>query len=64
MRVRRQVPNSRLPCWVDVLVLLVEIDQAVQKWEPGKGDTTDRLHRLGGRGWRPQDCDTIEDYCD
>lgn len=61
---RRRVPDSRLPCRVDALTLLVEIDKAVASWESGKGDTVDRLHRLASRGFRPQDCALIDGYCD
>jgi ribosomal protein S27AE len=54
--------SARLPCRGDVLALLVEVDAAVAGWEPAKGDTVDRLHALAARGWRPQDCSTIDDY--
>lgn len=48
----RVVPGSRAPCSMRALELLVAVDSSVERWEPGKGDTTDRLHRLAGRGWR------------
>jgi hypothetical protein len=60
---RARVPRSRLPCRVDVLALLLEVDGTVTGWTPGgKGGTTDRLHQLAGRGWRPQDCQRIAFY--
>ena len=59
----RTVHRSRLPCRVDVLVLLLEIDGTVAGWTPrGKGDTGDRLHQLACRRWRPQDCQRIGFY--
>lgn len=57
----RTVPGSRAPCSVSDLELLVAVDTSVERWEPGKGDTTDRLHRLAGRGWRPQDTAVMDD---
>lgn len=33
-------------------------------WEPDGNGTLERLRALAGRGWRPQDCDLIDDYCD
>ncbi len=62
---RRQRPgSSRLPCRLAVLELLVDIDGTVGGWEPAaKGGTVERLHRLAGRRWRPQDCSLIEGYC-
>ena len=59
----RTVHRSRLPCRVDVLALLLEIDGTVAGWTPrGKGDTGDRLHQLACRRWRPQDCQRIGFY--
>lgn len=43
------------------LDLLVAIDMCAERWEPGKGDKVDRLHRLAGRGWRPQDTAAMDD---
>ena len=57
------VGGSRTPCAVGALDVLVAVDCCVARWEPGKGDTVDRLHRLVGRGWRPQDCDVIDGMC-
>ncbi len=51
----RLVAGSRAPCSVVALDLVVAVDCCVERWEPGKGDTVDRLHRLVDRGWRPQD---------
>ena len=42
----------------------MSIDETVARWQPSKGDTCDRLHALTGRGWRPQDCEFLDDYCD
>jgi hypothetical protein len=61
---RARVPRSRLPCRVDVLALLIEVDRTVGTWEPHGKTTTERLHQLADRGWRPQDCDVISGYCD
>jgi hypothetical protein len=55
--------RSRLPCRVDVLALLCEIDDTVAAWTPdAKGGTVERLHQLAGRGWRPQDCALMTFY--
>lgn len=60
-----RVPGSRLPCVTAVLALLVEVDSVVAGWEPdAKSSTVDRLHRLVGRPWRPQDCSEIDGMCD
>lgn len=56
----RVVPGSRAPCSVAALELLVAVDSCTERWEPGKGDTVDRLHRLAGRGWRPQDTTVMD----
>jgi hypothetical protein len=58
---RRPAHTSRLPCRVDVLALLVEIDTTVGSWEHGK-TTVERLHQLTARSWRPQDCALINGY--
>ena len=60
---RRRVHGPRLPCRGDVLALLVEIDAAVASWQPDGKGTVDRLRLLAGRGWRPQDCELIDDHC-
>jgi hypothetical protein len=63
-RSRAAVAGSRLPCRIDALTLLVDIDQSVAAWEPdGKGGTVERLRTLTARGFRPQDCGLIDDYC-
>ena len=59
---RRQAFGLRSPCHTGILALLVEIDATVGSWVDGKG-TVDRLHVLVDRGWRPQDCELIGDYC-
>jgi hypothetical protein len=60
---RGAASRSRLPCRVDVLALLLEIDHTVCAWtRAGKGGTIDRLHRLVVAGWRPQDCRLIGFY--
>lgn len=60
---RTRTHRSVLPCRVDVLALLVEIDGAVAAWEPNAKTTLDRLHQLVARSWRPQDCAVMDDYC-
>ena len=63
-RSRAAMAGSRLPCRVDVLALVVDIDTAVAGWEPeGKGGTVERLHTLTARGFRPQDCELLDGYC-
>ncbi|MGD9621986.1 MAG: hypothetical protein AB7G47_13190 [Mycolicibacterium sp.] len=57
----RMVAGSRAPCSVAALDLLVAVDSCTERWEPGKGTAVDRLHRLTGRGWRPQDSATMDD---
>jgi hypothetical protein len=52
-----------LPCRLDVLMLLIEIDTTVGGWEPHGKTTIERLHELAARGWRPQDCELIDGYC-
>jgi hypothetical protein len=61
-RSRASMSGSRVPCRVDVLTLVVDIDRAVSDWQPGKGGTVDRLHALTGRGWRPQDYQLLDGY--
>jgi hypothetical protein len=60
---RRAVPSSRMPCRTDVLALLCDIDQAVAGWEPDAKGTLERLHRLAGHGYRPQDYELLRGYC-
>ncbi len=55
------VAGSRAPCSIAALDLVVAIDCCVERWEPGKGDTVDKLHRLVGQGWRPQDTTLMDD---
>ena len=50
---RREVDRRTLPCHMDVLSLLCEIDTTVGGWEPHGKSTLDRLHQLPARGWRP-----------
>jgi hypothetical protein len=59
---RSQVVRAILPCRVDILALLIEVDRAVITWTrpDGKGDTPERLRALAARGWRPQDVGLIE----
>lgn len=59
----RAVAGSRLPCRVDVLTLLVEIDRVASEWEPDGKGTVERLRQLAAHGWRPQDCELIDGYC-
>ena len=56
--------STRLPCRGDVLDWLIEVDRTVAAWEPNGKGTVDRLHELAGRGFRPQDCELIDDYAD
>lgn len=59
-----RVPGSRLPCVTAVLALLVEVDSVVASWEPDAVGTVDKLHKLIGRGWRPQDVATMDDFAE
>jgi hypothetical protein len=55
--------RSQLPCRVDLLALLYQIDHTVAAWTPdAKGGTIERLHQLAGRGRRPQDCRLMAFY--
>jgi hypothetical protein len=65
-RPQRHIPGWRAvtPCRLDALALLVEIDTAVRSWCPDGKGTTDRLHQLIGRGYRPQDVTLITGYSD
>ena len=56
--------QSGLPCRIDVLALLIEVDTTVAGWEPHGKDTSGRLQQLAARGRRPQDCEFIDGYCD
>ena len=56
--------GSRAPCRNTVLSLLVEIDGTVEVWAAARQEHPDRLHQLPARGWRPQDCGLIDDYCE
>ncbi|MGE5697104.1 MAG: hypothetical protein ACM4D3_18300 [Candidatus Sericytochromatia bacterium] len=59
-----RIHSSKLPCRVDVLALLIEVDGTVTRWTPEeKVGTVERLRSLTARGWRPQDCSTIDEYC-
>lgn len=53
--------GSRAPCSMAALDLVVSIDSCVERWESGKGDTIDKLHRIVGRGWRPGDVSLMDD---
>jgi hypothetical protein len=56
--------SSWLPCRVDVLNLLVEIDTTVAAWEHGKS-TIDRLHQLAcHRWWTAQIHDQVDRHGD
>ncbi len=61
---RGAAQRSRAPCSIGVLALLVDIDTTVAAWESDATGTTERLHQLAERGWRPQDCDLLAGYCD
>ena len=61
-RISRAVAGSRLPCRVDVLTLLVDIDATVGSWEPDAKGTLERLRQLAARGFRPQDCALLDGY--
>lgn len=55
--------KSRPPFWTDAHDLLVEIDTAVEVWQPaftGVPPTVGRLHWIEQRKWRPQDVRQIE----
>ncbi len=57
----RLVAGPRAPCSIAALDLVVVIDCCVERWESGKGDTVDRLHRLVGRDRRPQNVSMLDD---
>jgi transposase InsO family protein len=59
---RSGVWRSVLPCRLDVLGWLVEVDRVVGSWEPDGKGTVQRLRQLAGRGFRPQDCAVIDCY--
>ncbi len=62
---RTGVQRSLLPCRVDVLALVIDIDRTSAGWLPeGKDGTLGRLRRLAGKAWRPQDCDLLAGYTD
>ena len=61
--VRRSGARRTAPCRIDVLTLLIDVDATVAGWEPDAKGTLERLRALASRGWRPQDCSTIDDYC-
>jgi hypothetical protein len=63
---RTGVQRSLLPCRIDLLNLLIEIDRTSAGWLPddGKGGTLGRLRQLAGKAWRPQDCDLLAGYSD
>ncbi len=59
----RLVTRSAMPCRGHVLALLIELDAAVAEWAPDEnGCTVDRLRALTEHGWRPQDCEAIDNY--
>lgn len=63
--IRRSGSMRTVPCRVEVLDLLLDVDASVAAWMVGgKGDTADRLHQLADYRWRPQDCELIDDMCD
>jgi hypothetical protein len=59
---RRGLFRPVLPCRLDALTWLIEVDRVVGSWEPDAKGTLERLHQLAGRGWRPQDCAIIDCY--
>lgn len=59
---RRLMPGSRLPCRLNALSLLCEIDQAAGDWNSEEKTTADRLKQLAARDWRPQDCEKLDEY--
>jgi hypothetical protein len=59
---RRGLLRPVLPCRLDALQWLIEVDRVVASWEPDAKGTLERLHQLAGRGWRPQDCAIIDCY--
>ena len=60
---RGAASRSRLPCRVDVLALLLEIDHTACAWTLGaKGGSIERLHQLAAASFRPQDCRLIGLY--
>jgi hypothetical protein len=56
--------RSLLPCRVDVLALVCEVDTTVGGWAPDAKGTIERLHQLAARTWRPMDCDLLTGYAD
>jgi hypothetical protein len=60
---RSSAHMSRLPCHTGILVWVCEVDAVVAGWEPHGKTTVDRLHQLAGRGFRPQDCELLDEYC-
>jgi hypothetical protein len=62
---RSGVQRSLLPCRVDILCLVIEVDRTAAGWVPdGKGDTVQRLRQLAAKPFRPQDCDLLAGYTD
>ncbi len=57
-----RVPGSRMPCVTAVLALLVEVDTVVASWESDAVGTVDKLHKLIGHGFRPQDVSRLDSY--
>ncbi len=53
-----------MPCVTAVLALLVEVDSVVASWESDAVGTVDKLHKLVGRGWRPQDVATMDSFAE
>lgn len=55
--------QGQLPFWVDAMMLLGEIDDAVVKMHPAPNEwpgwTAERLQVLEAKKWRPQDCDDV-----
>ncbi|MDA2891262.1 hypothetical protein PDG61_10110 [Mycolicibacterium sp. BiH015] len=56
----RAATGSRPPVWVDALDLRVEIDDALQCWQPAGYSTPARLRALAAKRWRPQDSSQVE----
>lgn len=61
---RRRVPDSRLPCRTDALVLVIDIDMTAAEWQPKGDGTMDRLNRLRERSWAPEDCELLDGFHD
>lgn len=54
--------GSRLPCRIDVLSLLHDIDTTTAVWWPDAHNTRDRLAKMREQHWTPQDVERLTAY--